>query len=252
MRLALTLVITAIVCSFLDPQIAFDARSAATFVGFLFGLIVIVVSVELPGMLVHRRMTGELGRLRALPWSVPVAALFVVVSRIAALEPGYLWGLVIGVVFMRTKTLADEGRGQALGAVWTFAVSLAAWFALAALRGTAGYQGSLLAQAAETGLASITVGGLEAIAIGLMPFQFMPGWAVYKWNRPIWAVLFAISVFTFFQVLIGPTSGYLSELSLQAWLSAMGVFAAFGLVTVLFWAWFRFRPVPGGEEGAEG
>ena len=53
--------------------------------------------------------------------------------------------------------------------------------------------------------------------------------------------------FAFFHILVGPTSGYLSELSAPAWLAALGVFAAFGVFTILFWAWFRFRPTPVAE-----
>ena len=88
------------------------------------------------------------------------------------------------------------------------------------------------------------VSGLEAVAFGLMPFRFMPGVVIYRWNRVIWAVLFGASLFAFFHILIGPTSGYLSSLTAPAWLAALGVFAAFGAFTILFWAWFRFRPSP--------
>lgn len=43
------------------------------------------------------------------------------------------------------------------------------------------------------------------------------------------------------------TGGDLSNLTAPAWLAAMGVFGAFGAFTVLFWAWFRFRPSPVAE-----
>jgi len=65
------------------------------------------------------------------------------------------------------------------------------------------------------------------------------------------SALFGASLFAFFHLLIGPTSGYLSQLSYQGWLAAMGVFAAFGAFTVLFWAWFRFRPSPATEGSSE-
>lgn len=29
-----------------------------------------------------------------------------------------------------------------------------------------------------------------------------------------------------------------------AWLSALGVFAVFGAISLAFWKWFRFRPAP--------
>ena len=246
MRLAVAIGVTALISSFLDPQLGLDVNSAATYLGFAVALVVVLVAFEVPALLEHRRVTGEVGRLRVLPWALVVAALFVLVSRLASLQPGYLWGVVLGIVFLRTDAAANEGREQAAGAVWTLIVAVVAWLALGALRGPAGADGSFIAHASETALAAIAVSGLEAVAFGLMPFRFMPGVAVYRWSRPVWALLFGGSVFAFFHILVGPTSGYLAELSLAGWLAALGVFAAFGAVTLLFWGWFRFRPSSGG------
>ena len=152
-----------------------------------------------------------------------------------------------GVVFLRADTSADEGREQAAGALWTLIVAVGAWLLLGVVRGPDGTDGSFVAHVAETALGAILVGGLEAVAFGLMPFRFMPGVAAYRWNRAVWAVLFGAAAFAFFHILIGPTSGYLADLSFGAWMAALGVFLAFGVVTILFWGWFRFRPSPAGE-----
>ena len=242
MRLAIAIAITALISSFLSPNLGLTEASLATYVGFLLALVVVLVSFEVPAILEHRRITGEVGRLRVLPWALVVAALFVLVSRLSALQPGYLWGVVLGVVFIRTDTSADEGREQAAGALWTLIVALLAWLALGWVRGPGATESTFFNVAAQTALAAIVVSALEAVAFGLMPFRFMPGVAIYRWNRVIWAVLFGASLFAFFHILIGPTSGYLSSLTAPAWLAALGIFAAFGVFTVLFWAWFRFRP----------
>ena len=247
MRLAIALAITALISSFLSPNLGLTEASLATYVGFLVALVVVMVSFEVPAILEHRRVTGEVGRLRVLPWALVVAALFVLVSRLSSLQPGYLWGVVLGVVFMRTDTSADEGREQAAGAAWTLIVAVVAWLALGSVRASGGSDSTFVNVATQTALAAIVVSALEAVAFGMMPFRFMPGVAIYRWNRLIWALLFGASLFAFFHILIGPTSGYLSELSAPAWLAALGVFAAFGAFTILFWAWFRFRPTPIGE-----
>ena len=247
MRLAIAIAVTALISSFLSPNLGLTEASVATYVGFLVALLVVLVSFEVPAILEHRRVTGELGRLRVLPWALVVAALFVVVSRLAALQPGYLWGVVLGVVFIRTDTSADEGREQAAGALWTLIVAVVAWLALGWVRAAEGTDATFFNIVAQTALAAIIVSGLEAVAFGMMPFRFMPGVAVYRWNRVIWALLFGVSLFAFFHILIGPTSGYLTSLTAPAWLAALGVFAAFGAFTVLFWAWFRFRPASAGD-----
>jgi hypothetical protein len=243
-RLAIAILVTALISSFLSPNLGFSEASLATFVGFLLALVVVLISFEVPAILEHRRVTGERGRLRVLPWALVVAAVFVIVSRLANLQPGYLWGVVLGVVFMKADTSADEGREQAAGALWTLIVAVLAWLGLGWVRGSFGTDATFLNIAAQTALAAIVVSALEAVAFGLMPFRFMPGVAIYRWNRVIWALLFGASVFAFLHILIGPTSGYLSNLSGPAWVAALGVFAAFGVFTVLFWGWFRFRPTP--------
>jgi hypothetical protein len=246
MRLAIALAITALISSFLSPNLGLTEASLATYVGFLVALVVVMVSFEVPAILEHRRVTGEVGRLRVLPWALVVAALFVLVSRLSSLQPGYLWGVVLGVVFMRTDTSADEGREQAAGALWTLIVAVVAWLGLTAIR-TSGTDPTFFNIAAQTALAAIVVSALEAVAFGMMPFRFMPGVAVYRWNRLVWAVLFGGRLFAFFHLVIGPTSGFISNLTGPAWLAALGVFAAFGIFTILFWAWFRFRPSPAPE-----
>lgn len=246
-RIAAAVLVAAVISSFLSPNLGFDSTSLATFLGFVVALVVILVTFELPGLFEHRRSTGELGRLRVLPWALLLAALFVLISRLAALQPGYLWGVVLGVVLMRSHSEADEGREAAAGALWTLAVSVAAWLALGWVRSSAGTDASFTSTVLQTALAAIVVSGLEAVAIGLLPFRFMPGAAVYRWNRLAWALLNGASLFAFIHILIGPTSGYLSDLVAPAWMAALGIFAAFGIFTILFWAWFRFRPSPSPE-----
>jgi len=252
-RIAIAVLVAALISSFLYPQFGLDLNSLATFIGFVIALVVILVSFELPGLLEHRRVTGEMGRLRVLPWALILAAAFVVISRVASLQPGYLWGVVLGAVFLMPDEERDEGREAAAGALWTLAISVAAWIALGWLRGSAGTSTSFLTVMTGTALGAIVVSGLEAVAIGLLPFRFMPGASVYRWNRVAWAALCGASLFAFIHILIGPTSGYLSNLTAPAWMAALGVFAAFGAFTVLFWAWFRFRPAPAEESsGTEG
>ena len=241
-RLVLAVVVAALISSFLDPTLGFSASSLATFLGFVLALAVVLICFEVPAILEHRRVHGEVGRLRVLPWALILAAAFVVISRLADLQPGYLWGVVLGVVFMRPPGERDEGREQAAGAVFTLAIAVGAWLILGWLRGVDGPALTFGSHIAETALAAIVVSGLEAVAIGLLPFRFMPGAAVYRWSRLVWAILLGFSMFAFIHILIGPTSGYITDLSKPGWLAAMAVFAVFGALTVLFWAWFRFRP----------
>jgi hypothetical protein len=243
----LFLALTALVSSFVDPTFGLNARSIFEFLGFLVGVTVVLASFKLPPMLAHRRKTGELGRLRPLPWALVIAAVFVIVSRVGNLQPGYLYGIVLGAIFTREVSDDDEGRETIYGSIWTLLASLLAWIGLTWVRGLGLTTADALGTFALSALGCILVSGLEATAFGLMPLRFMPGYAIYRWNRPVWAVLFGLSVFAFIHILIGPSSGYVSSLNPAAFVAALGVFAVFGAVSIGTWAYFRFRPQPAPE-----
>jgi hypothetical protein len=238
----LFLALGALIYVLLDPALALDLESVAVYLGMLAGLGVVMLAFEAPALLLYRRRTGASAGVRALPWTLPAAALCVIVSRVAGLEPGYLYGLLLGLVFKGELTAGQEGRQTAAGAAWTMAVAVAAWIGLGLLRSAgldAGQFGALLL---ETALAVVAVGGLEAVAFGLLPMRFLSGAAVYAWSRLGWAILFGLGVFAFIHLLVGPNTGYLADLSPAALIAALGAFATFGAFSVLFWAYFRFRP----------
>ena len=85
-----------------------------------------------------------------------------------------------------------------------------------------------------------------------MPMRFLPGYVLYKWSRPAWAILWGVSLFAFLHILIGPMSGYVAELSPQAFLAGLGVFAAFGALSIGTWLFFRFRHPPIAEAAEAG
>ncbi|MGH2463299.1 MAG: FGLLP motif-containing membrane protein [Candidatus Limnocylindria bacterium] len=250
-RLVLAVALVALISAFLNPDLSFSLEGLAVYLGFLLAIGIVLISFELPGLIVHRRVAKETGRLRVLPWAIVIAAVFVLVSRLVQLQPGYLYGVVLGVIFLKAVSQRDEGREAAAGAAWTLLVAVAAWWGLGWIRELGLPADDLVVIGLETALAAVVVAGLEAVAFGLMPFQFMPGWVIYRWRRPVWAVLFGLSVFAFIHILVGPNSGYLSELSISALMAALGVFAIFGAFSILFWAYFRFRPARH-EEQAQG
>jgi hypothetical protein len=249
-RVILAVAVVALISAFLSPDLSLSAEGVAIFVGFLIAIAVVLVTFELPALLLHRRQTGETGRLRVLPWAILLAAVFVLVSRIWSLQPGYLYGVVLGVVFLQAVGPRLEGREAATGATFTLILAVIAWGLLSWVRGAAVPLGDLALIVIETALAAIVVAALEAVAFGLMPLRFMPGYVIYRWRRPLWAVLWLLSLFGFIHILIGPNAGYLSDLSVPALLAAMGVFALFGAISVGFWAYFRFIYRPPAEEAA--
>ena len=237
----LFIVLTALVYGFLSPDFGPSAESAAALIGILAGLLVIILAFELPLMLTHRRLRQDRGRLQVIPLTIFLGILCVAFSRIADFQPGYLYGLVATFAFAGTLQLRDEARAHAMTAVWMLIVALAAWLALPLIEDQLAGQ-PLLAMGVAAGLATIFVGGLEGLLFELVPLRFLRGDKVYAWRRGVWAVLFVAAAFTFAYVLLDPSNGYLGSTRVSPLVPAMILFVTFGIASILFWGYFRFRP----------
>lgn len=91
-------------------------------------------------------------------------------------------------------------------------------------------------------LGGIFLFGLESLIVDLIPMRFLDGSRTKAWSRAAWGALFAFGLFVLVHVLIIPGSGYVGvsdDLKLRVVVVAL--YVAFGLISVGFWAYFRFR-----------
>ena len=240
------LVLSAVVYGFLNPKFGLDSQSASMFLGVLIGLGFITAAFDLPLRIYHRRHTGEVGRLKALWWTLAVAVVCVVVSRAAGFQPGYLYGLVVTIVFTTVVATREEGIGVWLASAWLLVLSVVAWILLNVERSAGG--DPFFAQLVQTILATFVVAGIEALAIGLLPMRFLPGHPLFEWNRKAWFPLFALSIFAYLMILVDPANGYLSSTSTAPMIIGIVFLVAFGVVSIGTWLFFRLRPE---REGAD-
>ena len=74
---------------------------------------------------------------------------------------------------------------------------------------------------------TIVVAGLENAVFAMLPLRFMPGAAVYDWNRRIWIVLIALGLFGFVHVLFNPPpAGYLADTTRTSFLTLLALLVA--------------------------
>jgi hypothetical protein len=241
--------ISALFYAFLDPTFGFSLQSIATLLGLALGLVVILVAYGVPLILFSRSHSIGLS-VRALPATLIVAVVCVLVSRLSDFQPGYLYGLVVGFFFAHTVTRDVEGKAEAAAAGSSLIAALVAWILLAVLRGggsTDAFTNALLQSATVT----IVVAGLENAVFAMLPLRFLPGAAVYAWKRIVWVVLIGLGLFGFAHVLLNPSAGagYLADTTRTSFFTLVVLLAAFAVVSVGFWAWFRFRPRPSHEGG---
>jgi len=238
--LILFVLISALLYGFLSPQFGPTVESFAALVGILAGLGIVIAAFELPLVIYQRRMNQDRGLLRVQPLTIFIGVACVVISRVADFQPGYLYGLVAAYAFARELPLRDEGRANAITGIWMLAVALGAWLLLplseSALQGL-----PLVQMVIAAALATIFVGGLEALLFEMVPLKFLRGDSVFAWNRLAWGFLFVAAAFTFAHILLNPANGYLGSTRTSPLFAAMILFVGFGVVSVAFWAYFRFR-----------
>ena len=240
--IATFLVLSAVLYALLDPTLGVDLHSVALVIGLLLGLLATTVAFALPTLVFHRVRAGEVGRIRVLPGTILIAIGCVLLSRVTGFQPGYMYGLIIGLTFARDLSVDDEGRSTAIATAWMLAVAVVAWVALIPVRDAiTADPDALPAAIAQAALSTIVVAGLEGVVFGLLPVRFMPGAALYAWSRRWWAVLFGLGLFGLLHVLVNPTSGYLADASRTPLLTIVILFVAFAIVSVGLWAYFRFR-----------
>ena len=240
-------VLSAILYAFLDPTFGFSLTSLATVLGLAIGLLVILVAYGTP--LVFFSRSHKIGLdVRALPATLAIAVICVLVSRLTGFQPGYLYGLIIGFYFARHVTSEIEGKAEAAAAGSSLVAAFVAWILLAFLRGsgpTDEFTSSLL----QAAIVTVVVAGLENAVFAMLPLRFMPGGAVFEWNRIVWGVLMGLGILGFAHVLLNPTSGYMADTTRTSFFTMIVLLLGFGLASVLFWAWFRFRPDRNRTEG---
>jgi hypothetical protein len=235
--------VTALLYAFLDPSFGFSIESVAEFAGLALGLFAVMLAWGVPLWLMSRRDGFPL-TVRALPATLIVGIACVVISRFANFQPGYIYGLIVGFFIAHGTSQAVEGRAKATAAATTLVVALIAWVALIFLRqpgaGTGELSGILLQITAVT----VVVAGLENAVFAMLPLRFMPGQDVFQWNRRVWIVLMALGLFGFVHVLLNPAAGagYLADSTRTSFFTLVILLAFFGIASVLFWAYFRFRP----------
>jgi hypothetical protein len=235
--------LSALLYGFLDPTFGPDLKSVAAFGGLVLGLVVTLLVFSLPIALAYWRSAIRFS-LSALPGTLAVGIACVLITRLTAFQPGYLYGLVITFVVAHELSLAAEGKAMAIATGSALVLAVVAWFALLWVEPLNPAQGDpgLSLIALQTALVMALVASVELTVFGMMPVRFLPGDKVFRWNRRAWAILLGLAVFGFVYILVNPRQGYLADASRTPMVTIVVLLLSFGLGSVLFWAYFRFRP----------
>lgn len=256
LMLPLFLILGGVLYALLSPDVGLNLSSLALVLGLVVALAFMAVGFALPTLAYFRLRFRDHGQLLVMPGTLLVAAVCIAASRLAHFQPGYLYGVLM--VFVFQNEIDERGRGRLAAASGLFVLGLAmiAWFAWVPVSGASMGSGagfwSILAESALSGAFLI---GLEATLVNLLPLRFLDGQKIFAWSRVVWGALFSLALFVLIYVLLQPGTGYVHHTGQASFIGAVVLFVAFGLFSILFWSYFRFRrggALAEGDLAAEG
>jgi hypothetical protein len=226
----------------LDPGTASPHEAVALFLGMVVALSASTWLFTLPRRLWARTQHAITARAEPFFAALPIAVACVVLSRVAHFQPGYLYGAIAGLVFVRALPDDEEGPIASLTVGWTLAMALAAWLWRSNIHAEAAGSGaSMRTLIADNALSAMVVAGIEGAVVRMLPIRVFDGSAIKRWNVRAWIALFLVTIFMFVTVLLNPDAEYVGHTNRDAVVWSYALFVAFGALSVGFWLVMRRR-----------
>ena len=237
---ALYLVCAALLYAFLDRSFPFGDQLVA-FGTALVTLLVATFASILPGDRFVAVRYHQHGVPRAALWTLGVAAVCVLVTRLTNVQPGYVYGIIGAFTFTVTLTIADRGRMAFRGGLILLGVGLAAWFIRVPFQPSAGLPQDAGLVLLNKVLAGLFIGAVQGLVFGLVPLRFLTGATIQAWSVRRWLGLWAVGLALFIGVILYPVSSYEPNPSATGLVTLAISVALYGLIALVFWDFFRRR-----------
>lgn len=226
---------------FADPGFGINLTSLRLVLSCAIALFVVgYLSSAITGLIVHQRWhVPTVIELKPLGLVLTVAG--VVASRMLDFSPGFLIGLLLGVTIAEGATTAALARTALVRSGIMFGFAMAAWIGYSVVV-AGGIPSNFAGLLATDTLVAVTTEALVALVIGMLPFQFLEGDALYHHAKWLWAASYAVVAAAFIAILVPAASGW-DSLSGSIWTWVVGGFA---ILAVLVYLYFRFvaQPIP--------
>jgi hypothetical protein len=242
-RVAVILAVTGLIYGFLSPDFGFNLKSLLLFVALVIGLGFGTYLQEGGSALLAIRRYHVDSSVRLFGAGIVVAIVCVALSRLAGLQPGFVYGFIASSVIL--SPIALDRRASANLVIWPsvalLVASIGAWLVLGPIHQAALLDGSWFNVLADTVAASIFIGGLEGVFYSMIPITFMDGAVVWRWNRLAWLVIFGTATFLFWQLVINQYAAYLDAFRQPTILAILLILLVYGTLTIATWAFFRYH-----------
>jgi hypothetical protein len=239
--LLMVLAITAFIESFLDPDFPTADTSWLLFLSLLVSVGFMTYLTEGAEAFYARVFHAEHTAVRVFPLAIFVAAVCVVFSRLGGFAPGVLYGFVGTAVFLSPSRMNAQDTGKMIffPMFLLLTMSLGAWVLVDAFRNDNPTNWDIFFEGVLVG---VFVGGLEGIALNMLPIAYMDGSKIIRWNFFVWLGMTGLAVFFLWHVLLNDQRAYFDALQETTPAVALILGGICLGVSVLTWGFFRFRP----------
>ncbi len=225
-----------------DPSFGVTVKSLETFVAVILAFLASMsISARVTYLYRRHKNLGTEWNLHALPAGLLLAFVCMLVSRLTNFEPGYLYGVIAGVAFTTEVGARDQGKDIALTSLLVLVVATISWAIWTPVSHMAAHSHpDPLVLIADTFFGGLFVSGIVGSAISLFPLEFLPGRALARWHKGVWAAIFAVAMFLLIQVMLLPPARS-SRLGDAPFVTTIVLFVVFGGLSVAFNRYFAAR-----------
>ncbi|MBT0772928.1 hypothetical protein KIH74_28555 [Kineosporia sp. J2-2] len=229
---------TTLLCLWLTSAgLFYGGASIGNLASGITAVLAVVLVYELPKYAVATgSLTGALSRWRVVPAGLALALMTGAMSQLGSLFPPYVYGLSIAsrsvVVSARRAAYATvAGSGSLL------ATALLAWV----------FNSQSQAEIVRSGwlgewLSSFFFAGLQGLVFALIPAKFLDGESIFRFRRGFWTALYLPLVALYVWIMF--TGAPVWWGSREDAMVSIVLLAAFGILSLLIWLYFRFVPDP--------
>lgn len=237
--MAIYIVSAGLLFSLMQPGWGPNSATLVSFIGFVGA--VVVTSVF--GMIATRtylsfRYKQGTGHTLVEPFTLGIAALFVLASRLVGFLPGYMYGVLVGWESTHGRDEYDRGRIVAFGSAIAFIAAVVAWLLIPVCRTLGAPRPNAVESMPLSIVGGVFVSCTEALTIGLIPLHFLPGKLLRNHNRRLWMAMWGGGGFLFVLVLLRP--GVVSGASRNVWGTCLLALVS-SVLAVIFWLTQRNR-----------
>jgi hypothetical protein len=228
------LVIASFISSFVSPSFGFNGSSLRVFLSILASFLLdAAVGWFIVIWLVRRTAPNVTAAFRFVPATLVIVVVAVLFSRLTGFQPGIVFGLVAGVIFGSALAVADKAKVALVPLAYSFTAALVGWVGYSIMTAVVGqHPGALVLFVQET-LSAVTIAGIAALPIALVPLRGLAGYDIFRWNRWAWGAAYAAGVFGFFFVLM-PRPFSWASVGLSIWVWG-ALFLLYALIGVGLW-----------------